>query len=213
MFNTAEFICNLFFIIYFLLKVRSGLLSPAKINAKLQLLVIIVCSLGFTLTLYFKKELGKSLFGTCSVDAISNLPMLGPLLLLLFILLAAVSICYFKKKIPVVKRTREMKAQFISQFYSYLKCVSAVWSIAAFFNFLAVCVCTFGWNTQYFTWTISIYNISKTMTPFVLTYIRLKNPFIAKKLASGITRLKRRWSKQYRRITEPLMSSINSVGS
>jgi hypothetical protein len=52
---------------------------------------------------------GKSLFGTCSINAISSLPSIGLAPLTIYIIFGVSSIVYFKTHIPDDIKFKELK--------------------------------------------------------------------------------------------------------
>jgi hypothetical protein len=162
---------------------------------------VIVLSSIMTIVCYFNKSLGKSLFGTCSTEAVSSLPLSGPLIALLFILVGLGSIIYFKKRLPDIESMGEIKQDFISQFYFYIKCCIFIYSLIAFFNFFAFSVCSMPekLDSSNYNWLIPSNNICKMLNPFILTWVRLRNKFISGKIDILKDRLKKKIFRKLRR--------------
>ena len=98
-----------------MIKLRGQLLNnQKKIPSFVIHLSVIILSSIITIVFYFNNSLGKSLFGTCSTEAVSGLPIAGPLIALLFILIGLGSIIYFKKRLPDIESMGEIKHDFIS---------------------------------------------------------------------------------------------------
>jgi hypothetical protein len=84
-------------------KLRGHLLNNNKnIPTYLIHLIVILLSTVFLLVTYFTDSLGKNIFGTCSINALSSWPFFEPILVLLFVLISIGSILYFKKKLPSI---------------------------------------------------------------------------------------------------------------
>lgn len=61
-------------------------------NMKVVHFIVLFLSTASVLYLQIKKELGKNLLGTCNIKAISNLPYLDPLFILIYLVISANSI-------------------------------------------------------------------------------------------------------------------------
>ena len=54
--------------------------------------IVLLSSFASVLYLELKNELGKNLLGTCNIKAISNLPYLDPVFILIYLIISANSI-------------------------------------------------------------------------------------------------------------------------
>ena len=95
--GTLEFSYNCCFCLFLVFKIRNILKGKTFPNWVFHILCFVILTLVVLIS-KLTDNLGKSIFGTCSVIGISKLPIFGPLLLVVYLLMAALCIFYFKKK-------------------------------------------------------------------------------------------------------------------
>lgn len=175
-----EFLYNCCFCIFVIFKIKSDLKGGIKkiyfhLSA-FAITIILMIILGCI------HSLGKNIFGTCSVKAVSTFPVIGPILLFIYVVLASATIIYFRKRVPNDERFREYKENFLNYYYKYVKICVMIWSFLAFCNIAAIANCLSidgGVPGLYIVLTLG--NISKLFTPLLLSFIRLQDPFLKKK--------------------------------
>ena len=188
--GTFEFLYNCAFCIYVIFKIK----NVQKGGSQRRDVYHIVCFLiNFGLIMYigFTEILGKNLFGTCSVKAVSRLPLIGPLLFFIYVVLAFSTIMYFKKHVPNEERFQEYREKFLNYYYKYIKACAIIWSVLAFCNIVAVINCnTTDGGIAGLNIFLTIGNIAKLFTPLVLSILRYQDPFLNKKVKSFFQCLK-----------------------
>ena len=136
-------------------------------------------------------SLGKNLFGTCSVKGVSKFPLVGPLLFLIYVILAFATIYYFKKAVPNDERFRQYREDFLNYYYKYIKACSIIWSVLAFCNIIAVANCfSSDGGVAGLNIFLTVGNISKLFTPLVLSFLRYEDPFIKSKVHRFFRRIR-----------------------
>jgi hypothetical protein len=130
------------------------------------LLVII----GLITFLYSLKWAGLNLFGTCSV-IIGTSPYYVFFILMIYIVLAIVTLVLFKFYAPEHPLFIIQKKLFL-QFYFYYILVSCIlWAILALSNYFSYENCLH-WHQPLWNLTITVGNISEAIFPFIIGIIR-----------------------------------------
>lgn len=188
--GTFEFLYNCCFCIYVIFKVKSVLKGGTIKRIYFHILCFSI-TLILMIILGFMNNLGKNLFGTCSVKAVSKFPLIGPLLLVIYVLIAGATIYYFKKYVPNDERFKQMKEDFLNYYYKYVKACCIIWSILAFCNIAAVANCySSDGGVAGLNIFLTLGNISKLFTPLVLSFIRYQDPFLNKKVKRFVRKVK-----------------------
>ena len=188
--GTFEFLYNCAFCIYVIFKIKNVLKGG---TIRRDVFHIVCFSINFItiMGLGISHSLGKNLFGTCSVKAVSQLPLIGPLLFFIYVILACMTIMYFKKYVPNEERFQKYREEFLNYYYKYVKACAIIWSVLAFCNITAVANCfsddggVAGLNIF-----LTIGNIAKLFTPLVLSFIRYQDPFLKMKVKRFLRKLK-----------------------
>lgn len=185
-----EFLYNCSFCLFVTWKIRSVLKGGTLRRDVFHIVCFLIC-LCLMIGLAFESDLGKNLFGTCSVKAISKFPLIGPLLLVIYVVLAFATIYYFKKNVPNDERFKEYREGFLNYYYKYVKACSIIWSVLAVCNIAAVANCfsskggIAGLNVF-----LTLGNICKLFTPLVLSFLRYQDPFLKNKVNRFFKRIK-----------------------
>ena len=180
--GTWEMLYNIAFCLYLIQKIRT-LLNPVEIPKIYYHFISFVLSFGFTFVLSITDNLGKNLFGTCSVLADSPVPYLGPIVLLIYYLFAFYAIFYFNNYIPEASDPvfSIPRQRFLNYYYKYILVTSIIWIPVVVTNIISAINCRWVQNPL---WDIALTvgNINKLNTPIALTIMRMNDPFIKKKL-------------------------------
>lgn len=185
-----EFLYNCCFCIFVIYKVKS-VLKGVTINQKLFHIPCFIITFLIILIMELTESLGKNLFGTCSIKAVSKIPLIGPLLFLIYVILAMSTIFYFKKYVPNEERFRQYREEFLNYYYKYVKACAIIWSILAICNIVAVANCySKNGGLAGFNIFLTIGNIAKLFTPLVLSFLRYQDPFLNTKVRRFFRKVK-----------------------
>ena len=188
--GTYEFLYNCCFCLFVIYKVRS-VLKGSAIRRDIFHILCLIITLCLMLGLGYQNSLGKNLFGTCSVKAVSKFPLIGPILFVIYVVLAFATIYYFKKTVPNDERFRQYREDFLNYYYKYVKACSIIWSVLAFCNIVAVANCfTNDGGVAGLNIFLTLGNCSKLFTPLVLSFLRYQDPFIKKRVNRFCRKLK-----------------------
>ena len=179
--GSTEFCYNCSFSLYLIFKVRN-ILKQSKIPHWTFHILTFIASALFLFGIIYLDDVGKNLFGTCSLRAISLLPIGTPIIVLLYVFVSFTALIYFNSNVPDDDPRFELpRKQFLNYYYIYNTSCLIIWSFTAIFYMLAFFNCYY-FQKNNLSFVITLGNISKLGTPFILTLIRLQQPFVKKKL-------------------------------
>ena len=188
--GSFEFLYNCAFCVYVIWKIKN-VLKGGTIHQRYFHIVCWVITIALMIGLGASGDLGKNLFGTCSIKAVSTLPLVGPILFVIYVFLAFATIFYFKKFVPKEERFQKDREEFLNYYYKYVKACAIIWSVLAIANIAAV------WNCHNIDGGIAglnifltIGNIAKPFTPLVLSFIRYHDPFLKKRVNRFFSKVK-----------------------
>lgn len=172
-----EYMYNVMFCIYLIVSLKNAL-TQSKIPRKFFHIFNIGFSVLAVIFLYLKGDIGKTLFGTCSIKSscsTNGFSMTAPLIALAYICLAGYTYYYIKKKGPVCMRANKQRAQFLEYYLRYIFASSFFFMLIGFTQFVYVGLYDEGYSDA---WLQSFGNASKLCIPLVLSFVRYKDPLI-----------------------------------
>ena len=137
-FTVCHYLYNLGFCIFLYRQVRNVL----KNNSTFLFHLISLASSGFfLLVMGLLDNFGKTIYGTCSINAFSFLFFWRPLLIGFYILLALAIVIYFKLNIQKLQSQRNLKKKYLDYYYKYLKIIIIIWGFIGLCDVVVLALC------------------------------------------------------------------------
>ena len=197
-----EYLYNCAFCFYLIFKIRN-VLKGGSIKQKYFHFVCVGINMIVVIGLIWGKNLGKNLFGTCSIKGVSFLPIFGPIVFITYVFLSIGAMIFFKKKVPNDEKFKKYREDFLNYYYNYIRACCIIWSIIALSNVILMGECMENEsNAEWIKVVISIGNVFKLFTPVVLSVIRYQDPFLKDRVRRFFARIKRSVSKKKTGLTQ-----------
>lgn len=197
-----EYLYNCAFCFFLIFKIRN-VLKGGSIKQKYFHFVCIGINMIVVIGLILGNNLGKNLFGTCSIKGVSFLPIFGPIVFMTYVILSIGTMIFFKKKVPNDEKFKKFREDFLNYYYNYIRACCIIWSVIALSNVILMGECMYEEsNAEWIKVVISIGNVFKLFTPVVLSVIRYQDPFLKDRMSRFFRRIKRLISKKRTGITQ-----------
>ena len=199
-----EYLYNCAFCFYLIFKIRN-VLKGGSLKQKYFHFVCVGINMVVVIGLIVGKNLGKNLFGTCSIKGVSVLPIFGPIVFITYVFLSIGTMIFFKKKVPNDEKFKKFREDFLNYYYKYIRACCIIWSVIALSNVILMGECMSLSRESKQKWikvVISIGNVFKLFTPVVLSVIRYQDPFLKDRVSRFFRKIKRSVSKKKTGLTQ-----------